>query len=436
MNRDELIALARKLYDGGKGLSYGKIADKFNTDGIATPSGKGSWERKMIQRLVSADTLKKAEVKVGLKSERESQLESEVESLKAEIVGLRDTFRKEFDRINFEHLDRGSRLVSELQEIRNQFELLESENAGLRSDRDEALKELNTVKQENEELDRKNSFLRERLSETAGHVNGNLKVIADLTAYNDRLKESNELLQKRYDGLVNEAGSSWSKLSDANDHLKEEVTKYRNMSAGLGADNNRLNRLLNEAELRFNNFYESEITRLGSELAKANQRIQELHDKQTFLKPESESAVPKNFMGWTVGKRSDGRGYNIYRKFSGKLSGLYIGKEWNADDARNKIAAFESKQKPQSELFAGSECKSCRHQVPFESRLRAVCPETVRTYRLDTVAKSFHDYDFSREMIALAEQKRIELLAGDASQCDVSKLVQYRGRMYVNFEWR
>lgn len=414
MNRDEVIALARKLYADGKGLSYNAIATKFNVDGVPTVSGSGKWEHKMVKRLVSADTLRNAEVKVGLKSEKESKLEYEIDRLKYSVETLENS----------------------IVYYKAEKERLESENAGLRSDRDEALKELNTVKQENEELDRKNSFLRERLSETAGHVNGNLKVIADLTAYNDRLKESNELLQKRYDGLVNEAGSSWSKLSDANDHLKEEVTKYRNMSAGLGADNNRLNRLLNEAELRFNNFYESEITRLGSELAKANQRIQELHDKQTFLKPESESAVPKNFMGWTVGKRSDGRGYNIYRKIAGKLHGLYIGKEWNADDARNKIAAFESKQKPQSELFAGSECKSCQHQVPFESRLRAVCPETVRTYRLDTVAKSFHDYDFSREMIALAEQKRIELLAGDPSQCDVSKLVQYRGRMYVNFEWR
>lgn len=427
MSKDELIALARKLY--GEGMSYGKIADKFNADGVPTASGKGSWERKMIQRLVSADTLKKAEVKVGLKSERESQLESEVESLKAEIVGLRDTFRKEFDRINFEHLDRGSRLVSELQEIRNQFELLESENAGLRSDRDEALKELNRVKQDNEELARKESFLRERLADSVGHVNGNLKVIADLNAENDRLKESNELLQKRYDGIVNEAGSSLSKLTAANDQLRTQLDCFK-------AESERLTRQLTESESKYKALYESEITRLGSELAIANQRLQELQDKQLFIKPESESGVPKNFNGWTVGKRSDGRGYNIYRKIAGKLHGLYIGKEWNADDARNKIAAFESKQKQQSDLFPVSECKSCQHQPEFESRLRQVCPETIRTYRLDTVAGNFPDCNFGSEMIALAEQKRIELLAGDASQCDVSKLVQYRGRMYVNFEWR
>ena len=354
MNRDELIALARKLYDGGKGISYGKISEKFNADGVATLSGKGSWEKKMVSRLIAADALKKVEVKLGMKTDREVQLESEIESLKSDLE---------------------SQLVD--------VERLQSEKA---------------------ELARKNQYLTERLADSAGHVNGNLKLIADLEVELDK--------------------------------VKQEFIRYRNMSAAFDAENQSLHRMLNEAELKYKTLYESEISRLGSELAVANQKIQELRDKQTFLKLESESGMPKNFMGWTVQKRHDGRGINLFRKVSGKLRALYVGKEWNESDARNKIAAFEQKQKPQSELFAGTECKSCQHQPEFEHRLRSVCPETVRTYRLDTVAGHFPDCNFSREMIGLAEERKIQLLAGDPSQCDTSKLISYRGRMYVNFEWR
>ena len=346
MNRDELVVLAKKLYNDGNGISYGKIADKFNADGVSTISGKGSWEKKMVQRLIAADALKKTEVRVGMKTDREVRLESEAESLKAKLHTI-ETYRDELFSAN-------NRLESE-------NEYLKSENAGLKSDRDEAMKELNTVKQE------------------------------------------------------------YAVIAKSNDAFRSEI--------------DRLNREMNTVEMRFKAEYEPKLTDAMNRLSVANQMVHELQDKQVFIKPESESDIPKNFMGWTIGKRTDGRGYNIYRKVAGKLHGLYIGKEWNADYARNKIAAFEAKQKPQSDLFAGSECKTCQHQVPFESRLRSVCPETIRTYRLDTVAGHFTDCDFGREIIGLAESKRIELLAGDPSQCDVSKLIQYRGRMYVNFEW-
>ena len=97
------------------------------------------WETKMVQRLVSADTLKKAEVKVGLKSDREVQLESENELLKAEIAMIKTSENKE-------------------------IVLLESENAGLRLDRDDMLKMLNTVKHENETLKTHRDFSNFRFS--------------------------------------------------------------------------------------------------------------------------------------------------------------------------------------------------------------------------------------------------------------------------------
>lgn len=392
MNRDELIALARKLYDGGKGISYGKISEKFNADGVATLSGKGSWEKKMVSRLIAADALKKVEVKLGMKTDREVQLESEIESLKSDLE---------------------SQLVD--------VERLQSEKA---------------------ELARKNQYLTERLADSAGHVNGNLELIADLESQNEYLKSENVGLRSDRDEALkelNKVKQEYDRLSETyRDQLgtvPQTINDLKQRVAGFDTENQQLHRMLNEAELKYKTLYESEISRLGSELAVANQKIQELRDKQTFLKLESESGMPKNFMGWTVQKRHDGRGINLFRKVSGKLRALYVGKEWNESDARNKIAAFEQKQKPQSELF-GTECKSCHHQPEFEHRLRSVCPETVRTYRLDTVAGHFPDCAFGTEMIALAEQKRIELLAGDPSQCDVSKLISYRGRMYVNFEWR
>lgn len=386
MNRDEVIALAKKLYDGGKGISYQKIAEKFNADGIPTKTGKGSWEKKMVSRLIADDVLKKAEVKVGLKTDREVQLESEIESLKEQLNRLFEENNEFRDAFN-----REPELVSQLSEAR-------CEKRDAVRERDKAIREL---------------------IESRSLLFDEMKKNAELNT----VKQENEYLKSEIAGL----------RSDRDEALKE-LNTVKHRVAGFDAENQRLHRMLNEAELKYKTLYESEINRLGSELAIANQKIQELRDKQTFLKPKSESEMPVNFMGWTTCKSGDY--VRMFRKFSGKMKAIYVGKEWNEDAAREKIAAFESKQKPQSELFAGTECKSCQHQPEFESRLRSVCPETVRTYRLDTVAGHFPDCDFSREMIALAEQKRIELLAGDPSQCDTSKLIQYRGRMYVNFEWR
>ena len=141
MSKDELIALARKLY--GEGMSYGKIADKFNADGVPTASGKGSWERKMIQRLVSADTLKKAEVKVGLKSERESQLEYEIDRLKYSVGELENSIV--YYKAENERLERvGMKTERESQ--------LEMEIESLKAEQNQMLDVITMLKNQNETM--------------------------------------------------------------------------------------------------------------------------------------------------------------------------------------------------------------------------------------------------------------------------------------------
>lgn len=277
MNKPELITLAMKLYDNGKGISYGKIADKFNADGLSTVTGKGKWEKKMVSRLIAGDTLKKAEVKVGLKSERETQLESENELLKEDVATLK------------RHLaDSAGHVNGNLEVIYDQdkkIDSLESENIGLRSDRDEVLKTLNTVKHE---------------LERAKNVNNTI-----FSCHEEIRLLNNEI------GL----------LKTQRDCFKTE--------------SERLNRQLVESESKYKSLYESEITRLGSELATANQTIQELKDRQEFIKIEHKNQ--KNFEGWTLNYRSDGRGINLVKRVNGKHVAVYVGKTFDPDVARERI---------------------------------------------------------------------------------------------------
>lgn len=306
MNKSELTALAMKLYDGGKGISYGKIADKFNADGIPTVTGKGKWEKKMVSRLVAGDTLKKAELKTGLKSDREVQLESEIESLKAEQNQMLDVIsmlRKQNVEMK-EMLSVESNMKDDVISVVSQ---LESENAGLRQDRDEVLKELNRVKQ--------------HLSDRTNQINAVYAVNAKLTLKSDRLMSGIKRLYSRKSQSVNGFRSEVERLSIQRDCFKAEAE--------------RLQRQLAESELKYKSLYEAEITRLGNELAVANQTIQELKDKQAFIKIEQKNQ--KNFEGWTLNYRSDGRGINLVKRVNGEHVAIYIGKTFDPDVAREKI---------------------------------------------------------------------------------------------------
>lgn len=335
MNKPELITLAMKLYDNGKGISYGKIADKFNADGLSTVTGKGKWEKKMVSRLIAGDTLKKAEVKVGLKSERETQLESENELLKEDVATLK------------RHLaDSAGHVNGNLEVIYDQdkkIDSLESENIGLRSDRDEVLKTLNTVKHENDGLKKEIEYVR---SLNDALESDKEKLLSERDRLLSEIIRSNDNVEiDRLESELNTVKHELERAKNVNNTifscheeirlLNNEIGLLKTQRDCFKTESERLNRQLVESESKYKSLYESEITRLGSELATANQTIQELKDRQEFIKIEHKNQ--KNFEGWTLNYRSDGRGINLVKRVNGKHVAVYVGKTFDPDVARERI---------------------------------------------------------------------------------------------------
>lgn len=76
--------------------------------------------------------------------------------------------------------------------------------------------------------------------------------------------------------------------------------------------------------------------KLCAELLKANKTIEELRHRQMSV--SDTSAPPKNFEGWTVYKQKRGGFLSLFRKINHRTISVYIGKDWNEDAARKKIA--------------------------------------------------------------------------------------------------
>jgi len=76
--------------------------------------------------------------------------------------------------------------------------------------------------------------------------------------------------------------------------------------------------------------------KLSAELVKANQTIEELRHK--LMSASGTPVPPKNFEGWTVYKQKRGGFLSLFRKIQGRTISAYIGKDWNEDAVRKKIA--------------------------------------------------------------------------------------------------
>jgi len=396
----ETAKLALKLKS--EGLSFRAIADRFNSESIPTPSGNGKWGHEQIKRLIAVYAKNKAEVKVGLVSENEVRLKEEVETLRSQLEQVSELILERNDEIK--------QLKSVISEIH--------ENNRLKYER---------VCKDNETFEKAVGFFRsenERLESELG-----FEVV-------DRGK-----LQIDFNYLKEELATVTHKLSIVTEN-KDFITTQKN---SFKAEAERLQRSLSEAELKFKNQYESEITRLGSELAAANQTMQELSDKQSFLSVESvvESEIPKNYKGWTT--QTDQRGYiRLFKKMSGKLHQFYFGRNWDASVADRKIGEYTEKNLDRLKFAIR---KDADEQLPvpmafrFEDSLRLCCPEQRRTYRLDKIRQRFpgmQKSEFDRNMLSLASQYKIELVGGDPRECDMDALIRddVMGITYVNFEWR
>ena len=188
--------------------------------------------------------------------------------------------------------------------------------------------------------------------------------------------------------------------------------------------------------------YNSEIAERDSLISRLNRTIEDLKERLANSIPKN----PNNFEGWT--RVHTGGIHRIFRKFNGKTVGIHIGKEWDEDKARKKIEDVTARLKPTMTLLPKKRGRRPKAQpeaqpasscaFPFESRLRVLCPPP-RTYRLDAVRKAFPETEralFDPEMKSLADQKKIELLSGDPSDCNPDDLIRIGDRLYVNFEWR
>ncbi len=188
--------------------------------------------------------------------------------------------------------------------------------------------------------------------------------------------------------------------------------------------------------------YQSEIAERDSLISQLNRTIEDLTARLANSVPKN----PNHFEGWTIVHGQDGK-VRLFKKFAGKNIGVYVGKTFDPETARKKIAEMTARIKPGVVLLpkkrgrkpkAKPETPHSSCAFPFESRLRVLCPPP-RTYRIDAVRSAFPDMDkahFDLEIKSLADQKKIELLAGDASDCNPDELIRIGDRLYVNFEWR
>ena len=102
-----------------------------------------------------------------------------------------------------------------------------------------------------------------------------------------------------------------------------------------------------EDVIKFNTFkvYARILVKFGKvmdEKEKESARVRQstvLLEKTEAMHQDPESA-PKRINGWGVQLN---RGYfRLFKKISGKVRWIYIGKVWNQDDAEEKIKQFES----------------------------------------------------------------------------------------------
>lgn len=192
-----------------------------------------------------------------------------------------------------------------------------------------------------------------------------------------------------------------------------------------------------------NQAYQGEISERDSLISQLNRTIEDLTTRLANSVPRS----PNHFEGWTLVKGADGK-LRAFKKFSGKTVAVYIGKEFTPEIARKKIAEMTARIKIGTSVTllpkkgrkpkAKPETPPSSCAFPFESRLRVLCSAN-RTYRIDRVRSAFPEMDkgyFDLEMKALADQKKIELLHGDPSDCNPDELIRIGDRLFVNFEWR
>ena len=192
--------------------------------------------------------------------------------------------------------------------------------------------------------------------------------------------------------------------------------------------------------------YENQLVENNTVIAGLNSVIEGLKKQLAGSRPLGKG----HFEGWSV-TQSKGV-YRAFKKISGKMIGIHLGKTFDPEIARKKIAEVTERIRPAIVLIPkkgkrtvvktvkkekpGTPSSLCA--FPFESRLRVLCPAP-RTYRLDAVRKAFPETEralFDPEMKSLADARKIELLAGDASDCNPDDLIRIGDRLYVNFEWR
>ncbi len=189
--------------------------------------------------------------------------------------------------------------------------------------------------------------------------------------------------------------------------------------------------------------YQSEIAERDSVIYGLNKTIEILKEQLAKSLPKN----PNNFEGWSVTKNPDGF-YRMFRKFSGKTIGIHIGREFDPEKARRKIAEMNERIKPGVILLPKKRGRKSQIRtqekplslcaIPFEIRLRSVCPDN-RTYRIDKVRALFPDMNhqaFNQALTEVAESKKIELLSGDPRECNPDDLLSVNNILYVNFEWR
>jgi FtsZ-binding cell division protein ZapB len=283
-----------------------------------------------------------------------------------------------------------------------------------------------------------------------------LKAESDTVKEKPELKSEVDALRSEKDSLCSEIESLKSELDMVRDKLgnkERSLSELQKVYDGVLCENDRLNQCLKETESKFKGLYESQIVDLGNRLAEAKAEIETLKHKQMMIEPEkSELAMnnavrdvvrdkkpSENINGWTVRNR---KGYlELFKKIVGKSYSVYWCKEGKRDVDRAIRLTSAKEKEVRDRLGIKTEVREVlgKQTVSFENRLRAVFPDENRTYRLDKVRAQFPNMDkseFDIQMIALAGELKIELLAGDQRECNPDNLIADGNRLFVNFEWR
>lgn len=157
--------------------------------------------------------------------------------------------------------------------------------------------------------------------------------------------EEKEILNEKLGKVRQEKellGEELSKVNQEKETLEKELGKVRQKTLEAKKTNSidakEWDKVRQEKEI-----LEEELTKVNQEKETLEKELDKVRQKRLKAKKTNSIDVPKNVDGWGVQRKGDY--YRLFKKIAGRVKWIHVGKEWDLEIAKKKIAAFKQKAK-------------------------------------------------------------------------------------------